>query len=161
MNVINFIHFLGHSSIYEPFDDFLTSQDIKWRPKVGRDLDTTYFVNGHGLVLTFDLAISAEEKGFKVKSDGDYVFKYLSVRFIANDKKHGLYAGPMLHSLAVNDSRAEVEKKLGVKPTRTLERSDNYFMDDLVWTTVFQNNKIEFITLEIPRDGHRKNGLCP
>lgn len=161
MNAVNFIQFLGHSSVHELFDDFLTSQGITWRPKSGRTLNTTYFVNGHGLVLTFGFAISAEEKGFRTKSKGDYIFNDFTVQFIAEDKKHGSYSGPMLHNLAANDTRAAVQKKLGVKPTRALDWGDNYFLDDLVWTISFENDKIEYVMLELPSDGHREYGLCP
>ncbi len=161
MNAIDLVKFLGHSSIYEPFDDFLTKQSITWRPKAGRDLDVTHFINGKGLVVDFDFAVSAIEKGFLIKSEGEYIFKELTVRFIADNKKHGQYSGPLLYHLAANDSRAEVAKKLGVKPTRVLDWGDNYFLDDLVWTISFENDKIEYVMLEIPRNGHRKNGLCP
>jgi hypothetical protein len=161
MNAIDFIKFLGHSSIHEPFDDFLTGQGIKWRPKAGRDLDTMHFINGHGLVIKFDFGISAVEKGFKAKSNGEYIFNDFTVQFIAEDKKHGRYSGPMLHNLAAGDSRAEVARKLGVKPTRVLDWGDNYFLDDLVWTISFENDKIEYVMLEIPSDGHRKYNLCP
>lgn len=161
MNAIDFFNYLGHSSIYEPFDDFLTSQDIKWRPKSGRDLDTMHFINGHGLMINFELDAAAQKKGIKSKSDGGYVFTEFTVQFIVENKKHGRYSGPMLHNLAVNDTRAEVERKLGVKPSRVLDWGDNYFLDDLVWIVSYKNDKIEYVTLEIPRDGHRKNGLCP
>ena len=63
MNAIDFIQFLGHSSIHGPFDDFLTAQGIAWRPKAGRNLDTTYFVKGHGLVLSFEFGVATAEKG--------------------------------------------------------------------------------------------------
>ena len=87
MNAIDFIQFLGHSSIQVPFDDFLTSQGISWRPKVGRTLDTTHFINGQGLVMTFEFDSAAAEEGIKVKSEGDYLFNDFTVQFIAEDKK--------------------------------------------------------------------------
>ena len=62
MNAIDFFNYLGHSSIYEPFDDFLTSQDNKWRPKSGRDLDTMHFINGHGLMINFELDAAAQNR---------------------------------------------------------------------------------------------------
>lgn len=161
MNAIEFIQFLGHSSIHEPLDDFLTSQGISWRPKAGRDLNTTHFINGHGLVMTFEFDTAAAEKGMKVKSAGDFVFNYCSLHFIAENKKHGKYVGPMLHDLTPKDTRAAVEKKLGAAPTRRLDWGDNYFLDGLVWTIAFKSDAIEYVTLELPRDGHRKHGLCP
>ena len=161
MNATDFIQFLGHSSIHEPFDDFLTAQGIAWRPKAGRKLDTAYFVNGHGLVLSFELGVATAEKGIKVKSDGEYIFNYLTVQYIAEDKKHGKYTGPMLHGLTPSDKRAEVGEKLAVAPTRRLEWGDNYFLDSLVWTVSFASDRIKYARLELPSDGHREHGLCP
>ena len=161
MNAIDFIQFLGHSSIHEPFDDFLTNLGIVWRPKAVRRLDTTFFVNGHGLVLSFEFGISTAEKGIKAKSDGDYIFNYLTVQFIAEDKKHGKYAGPMLHGLTASDKRADVGTKLGVAPTRRLDWGNNYFLDGLVWTVAFASDSIKYARLELPSDGHREYGLCP
>ena len=161
MNATDFIKFLGHSSIHEPFDDFLTGQGIKWRPKAGRDLDMMHFINGHGLVIKFDFGVSAAEKGFRAKSEGEYIFSGCTVQFIADDKKHGRYSGPMLHNLAVADTRADVQKKLGLKPTRVLDWGDNYFLDELVWTISFEKDKIEYVMLDLPTDGYRKHGVCP
>jgi hypothetical protein len=161
VNAIDFIQYLGHSSIHEPFDDFLTAQGIVWRPKAGRKLDTTCFVNGHGLVMSFELGAATAEKGIKARSAGDYIFNYLTVQYIAEDKKHGKYTGPMLHGLAPSDTRAEVGKKLGVAPTRRLDWGDNYFLDNLVWTVSFTSDSIKYARLELPSDGHREYGLCP
>ena len=161
MNAIDFIQFLGHSSIHEQFDDFLTGLGIVWRPKAGRDLDTTFFINGHGLVLSFEFGVATAEKGIKVKSNGDYIFNYLTIQFIAGDKKHGKYVGPMSHGLTASDTRADVARKLGVAPTRRLDWGDNYFLDGLVWTVSFASDHIKYVRLELPSDGHREYGLCP
>ena len=161
MNAIDFIQFLGYSSIHEPFDDFLKSQGISWRPKVGRTLNTTHFINGQGLVMTFEFGTDAAEKGIKVKTAGDYVFNDFTVQFIVEDKKNGKYVGSMLHDLAPNDTRDVVEKKMGATPTRRLDWGDNYFCDGLVWTISFTSDAIEYVMLELPRDGLRKHGLCP
>ena len=161
MNAIDFIQFLGHSSIHVPFDDFLTSQGISWRPRVGRTLDTTHFINGQGLAMTFEFGNATAEKGIKVKSEGDYIFNEFTVQFIAEVKKHGKYVGPMLYGLAPNDMRAAVEGKLGVAPIRRLDWGDNYFLDGLVWTVSFASNSIKYVRIELPSDGHREYGLCP
>ena len=162
MNAIDFIQFLGHSSIHAPFDDFLASQGIAWRPKVGGStFNVLHLIKGQGLGMTFGLASDALKKNTNVKSAGDYVFNHFNVQFIVEDKKNGKYVGPMLHALAPNDTRAAVEKKMGTAPTRRLDWGDNYFLDDLVWTIAFKADAIEFVMLETPRDGHRKYGLCP
>ena len=161
MNAIDFIQFLGHSSIHVPFDDFLTSQGISWRPKVGSDLDIMHFIKGQGLVMTFGFGNEAVEKGIHLKSAGDYFFNEVSVQFIVEDKKSGKYVGPMLHALAPNDTRAAVEKKMGSAPTRRLDWGDNYFVDGLVWTIAFKSDLIKSVRLELPDDSHREYGLCP
>ena len=89
------------------------------------------------------------------------LFIHFTVQFIVEDKKNGKYVGPMLHDLAPNDTRAVVERKLGAAPTRRLDWGDNYFLDGLVWTISFTSDAIEYVMLELPRDGLRKHGLCP
>jgi hypothetical protein len=162
MNAIEFIQFLGHSSIYEPLDNFLSQKNIKWRPKAARKLDTTHFINGNGLVLTFEFKDDLVDDKVDIKSDGDYIFNHFAIHFVAEDKKNGEYCGPMLFDLAKGDSRADVQKKLGVKPTRILEWGDNYFVDDLVWTVSCKKSGfLEYVMLDLPSDGFRKYGVCP
>jgi hypothetical protein len=160
MSATEFIQFLGHSSIYEPFDAFLSANKITKRPKVGRTLDTKIFVDGSGLVLNFDFSSSAKKEKMEIKSEGDFVFNRFTIHLIANDKKHGKYTGVMPFDLSDKDTRESVEKKLG-SPTRSNDGGANYYLDGHVWTVVFQNQFIYYCMIELPRDGLRKYGLCP
>lgn len=46
MNPLDYIEYLGHSSVYPPLVDQLSRDKITWRPTVRRNLATTYFVSG-------------------------------------------------------------------------------------------------------------------
>jgi hypothetical protein len=71
MNPLDYIEYLGHSSVYPSLVDQLSRDKIQWRPNVQRKLDTTYFVSGEGVVLHFN--IDAENNGITMKSEGDYI----------------------------------------------------------------------------------------
>ena len=160
MNAIDFLPFLGHSSIYPPFDEFLTANGIASRPKVGRKLETTFFVPGTGLHLSFEFAISAAEKGFEVRSDGSFIFSGFEITTIVEDKKNGRYDGLLPHGLLASDTRQMVEQRLGT-PKRRNEESDNYYLNGLVWMVAFKGGKLQFIQLFLPDNNKRKHGLCP
>ena len=160
MNALEFLPFLGHSSIHIPFDDFLTNNGITKRPNIRRDLETDIFVPGHGLCLSFDFDIDAKEDGFVPKSEGSFVFTSFTITLISESKKDGQYSGPLPHGLVAADTRESIEKKLGT-PKRRNEESDNYFIDALVWTVAFEGNKFEFLRFYLPDNGKREQGLCP
>jgi hypothetical protein len=160
MNAIEFFPFFGYSSIYLPFDEFLTKAGVTWRPKVGRKLDTTYSLPGTGMTMSFEIDASAKEKGIEVKSDGSFIFKELEVMLILEDKKNGRYTGLLPRGLAASDSRQLVESKLGT-PKRRNARSDNFFLDGLVWTVAFQGDELQYIQFDVPGNGWRSHGICP
>jgi hypothetical protein len=160
MNATEFLPFMGHSSIYPPFDEFLTANGVVWRPKSGRTLNTTFFIAGTGLHMSFDFAISAAEKGFDVKSDGSYIFTGFEIAVVAENKKNGSYGGVLPHGLLASDTRQSVEQKLGT-PKRRNKNSDNYYLDRLVWTVAFGNDIIEAIQFSVPSNGWRQHGICP
>jgi len=75
MKLDDLIQFLGYSSIYLPFDDFLIQNGIKWRPSLKRDLDTTHFIKDKGLVMSF--SISADKDGIQKRSEGNFILNGL------------------------------------------------------------------------------------
>lgn len=158
MNALEFIPFIGYSSIYPPLDDLLNKNGIKWRPNVKRRLDTTYFAPGQGVVLSF--TIGADSDRIIKKSDGDFILEHITMTMIEEDKKHGAYNGPLPHGLNKIDSRQHTREKLGT-PTRTINNLDNYYIDQLVWTAAFQGDSLRSLELSIPSEGWRKHGLCP
>ena len=160
MNALEFLPFLGHSSIHLPFDDFLTNNGITKRPNTRRDLETDIFVPGHGLCLSFRFDIYAKEEGFVPKSEGSFVFTGFEIMLIVQSKKNGRYSGPLPHRLVATDTRESAEKKLGT-PKRRNEESDNYFIDGLVWTVAFEGVKFQFLQFDLPTNNLRKHGLCP
>jgi hypothetical protein len=159
MNIADFLPFLVHSSIHPPFDEFLISQKIIWRPKVGRKLDTLHFIAGTGISLSFDLDASAKTKGISMRSEGSFVFSRLDVMIVAVDKKDGYYVGPLTRGLVAQDTSESIEQKLGT-PRRRNTDSDNYYLDDLVWTVAFDDNKFQFMQFDVPSDDRRAHGLC-
>ena len=74
--------------------------------------------------------------------------------------KYWKYSGPLPHGLVAADTRESVEKKLGT-PKRRNERSDNYFIDGLVWTVAFEGEKLQFLQFDLPDNGKREHGICP
>jgi hypothetical protein len=160
MNALEFLPFLGHSSIYPPFDEFLTRNGVVKRPSMKKNVDNTITVSGHGLTLSFTFGIKAEKDGFKIKSEGTFIFVKLEIAVIAQDRKDGKYSGQLPHGLAAVDTRQSVEKKLGI-PKRRNPDSDNYYLDDLVWIVAYEGEKLEFIQLFLPDNGWREHGICP
>lgn len=57
MNATDFIQFLGHSSLYKPFDNFLTRQDITWRPNASESLNLRYIIYEKGIEIDFISAL--------------------------------------------------------------------------------------------------------
>jgi hypothetical protein len=160
MSALEFLPFLGHSSIYPPFDDFLTSNGITKRPTLKRNLQNDIFADGAGISMHFSFGISGAEEGFVVKSEGTFIFRSMYIILIEEDKKDGKYSGPLPHGLLVSDTRTTVEQKLGA-PKRRNKSSDNYYLDGLVWTVVFEGNKLRYIELHLPDNGWREHGICP
>ena len=160
MNALDLLVFLGHSSIHIPFDDFLTKYGFTKRPKVGRRLETSLEIPGTDLNLLFDFDISASEKGFVARSEGSFIFTELEVTLIAENKKQSTYSGVLPQGLLISDTRKIVEQKLGT-PKRRNKDSDNYFLDDLVWTVAFSGENLWFIQFALPDNGWREHGICP
>ncbi|MDH0775575.1 MULTISPECIES: hypothetical protein [Delftia] len=158
MNAIELMIFLGHSSTHEPFDEFLTKNGIKSRPKIGRSLETLIPIKGQGLSMSFE--IDAKGNGIAPKSEGAFIFSQLEIRISGDVGKNGIYTGPLPYGLSANDSRDAIEKKLG-QLKRRMPEIDNYFLDGVVWTVAFEEDKLEFFQLGVPTNGKRKHGLCP
>lgn len=157
MNAIDLMSFLGHSSIYRPFDEFLAASGVKKRPKIGRSLDTIIPVKDEGLSMSFE--IDAKGRGIVQKSEGTFVFYRLEIMLLEKGQDNGVYAGELPYSLLATDSRSEVESKLK-NLKRRLPDGDDYFVDGLVWTVAFEGEKLRFFQVCVPTDGMRKRGLC-
>ncbi|GKS88745.1 hypothetical protein LL962_05190 [Xanthomonas sp. NCPPB 1067] len=157
MNAIEMIGFLGHGSIYKPFDAYLTASGVKKRPKIGKSLDTIIPIKGTGLTMSFQ--ISVESLGITPKSEGTFVFYQLEIMLLDEGQDHGIYTGPLPYSLNATDSRSEIESKLK-NLKRRLPDNDSYFLDGLVWTVAFEGEKLQFFQIGVPTNGKRKYGLC-
>ena len=160
MNALEFLSFLGHSSIYQPFDDFLTAKGIIKRPTLKRNLQNRISADGNGISMHFSFEIDATDEGFIVKSEGTFIFRDMEITLIEEDRKAGKYKGLLPHGLDASDTRSIIEKKLGA-PKRRNESSDNYYLDDLVWIVAFQDEKLQFIQFYLPDNGWRERGICP
>lgn len=157
VNATDLMSFLGHSSIYEPFDKFLADVGVQKRPKVGRSLDTIIPAKGEGLSMSFE--IDAKGRGVVQKSEGNFVFYRLEIMLLEKGQDNGIYSGQLPYNLLATDSRGEVESKLK-NLKRRLPDGDDYFVDGLVWTVAFDAEKLRFFQVFVPTDGMRKRGLC-
>ncbi|MDA8446474.1 MULTISPECIES: hypothetical protein [Pseudomonadota] len=157
MSAIELMEFLGHSSIYPPFDEYLTASGVTARPKVGKSLDTIIPIKGQGLSMSFE--IGARDKGIIAKSEGSFIFYQLEIMLLKSGQDNGVYIGPLPHGLLVDDSRSAVEKKLKMLKRR-LDDNDSYFIDGLVWTVAFESEKLRAFQISVPTNGKRKHGLC-
>ena len=82
MNAIELMIFLGHSSTHEPFDEFLTKNGIKSRPKIGRSLETLITIKGQGLSMSFEIDAKGNGIAPKAKVHSYLVnlkFEYLEI----------------------------------------------------------------------------------
>jgi hypothetical protein len=147
---------LGHSRVYEPFNDFLTKNEFLKRPKIGKRLETLLFVEKQGLALSFD--IGAEANGVQIKSPGQFTFTSLEVTLEEENKKYGKYEGPLPRDLVSGDSAATIEQKLG-KPKRINSESTNYYLDGVVWTVALQAGSLRLIQFSLPDNGWREQGI--
>lgn len=158
MEATELLKFLGHSSTYSQFDDYLTQNGIKDRPKIGKSLNTIIPIKGQGLSMSFD--ISPKEHGVLQKSDGIFVFVQLEIWLSDESNINGTYSGSLPYDLQPTDSRNTIEDKITCLKRR-MPDIDNYFIDEIVWTVAFEGDKLEFLQLSVPSDGKRKYGLCP
>ena len=85
MNALELIKFLGHSSVYAEFNDFLTQHDVNNRPKISRALDTIIAIQGQGLSMSFD--IDAEASGITPKSGEHLYLANLKYDYLAMKRK--------------------------------------------------------------------------
>lgn len=102
--------------------------------------------------------IDAKGNGIAPKSEGAFIFSQLEIRISGDDGRNGIYTGHLPYGLIANDSRDAV-KKLG-QLKRRMPEIDNYFLDGVVWTVAFEEDKLEFFQLGVPTNGKRKHGLC-
>jgi hypothetical protein len=104
MDATKLIEFFGHSSIYEPLDDFLIENKIKKRPK---SYETQSILLGH-LDLRFEDTITIDEDFLiKPRSSGTYIF--VEVVF------HDAFPDQLPFGLKFNINESEFCKVLGQK----------------------------------------------
>ncbi len=101
MDTVELVSFLGHSSIYEPFDEFLAENGIKRRPKKN---EATEWISEEALGLSLEFEASDVYGGnalSPIRSDGRFILR--SVTFGPNFR----YSLPFGLTLAMSKANAE------------------------------------------------------
>lgn len=168
INAVELIQFLGHSSIHEPFDDYLHEQGIKKRPSIeGKHHDPYIEIKKQGLHLVFLISNELHEKGVEAKSDGTYLFNWLDI-YLKKEDGMTPYKGPLPFGLAANLSQEQVRSLLGQPKHVTVDPEfdanvDFFFVDDLVLAIKYdmQGNTIRMINPRLPDNWAREHGITP
>ena len=152
MDTTKLLSFLGHSSIYPPFYDFLLESGIKKRPKKNEGSESLTDKTT-GLTLEFDLATIFDEASLiPKKSEGWYILS--SVTFPRD------FSDALPYGLSLNLTKADLDKKLG---TAIKERPHiplvTYFHNNMLITINWNKEDPEdaFIRFTAPNVSHKKN----
>lgn len=169
INAIELMGFLGHSSIHEPFDDYLHAHNIKKRPNNnGRDLEETVAIKTQGLHVCFVTSNTLEEKGLTAKSPGTYLFNWLDIYLIKQDG-FSPYKGPLPFGLATQMNQSQVRQFLGTPKYTFADEKwtanvDFYYLEELVLSVRYADmvgNKISLVTVRLPDRQTREDGIAP
>lgn len=162
------MQFLGHSSIHEPFDDYLHARGIKKRPSTaGRNIELSVSIKSQGLHLSFEEATKLLSEGLESKSPGSYLFSWLDIYL---KKADGMtpYAGPLPFGLAADLSQEQVRALLGQPKHVTVDPEfdanvDFFFVDDLVVAINYdmQGRTIRMINPRLPDNWARERCIAP
>lgn len=165
MDTTKLASFLGHSTLHEPFDDFLVASGIKKRPKLSDSLPYKVPSSVPGLALAFE--DSPEAKGMARRSEGQFVFH--EIYFDFNPRKDG-FVGDMPFGIGAARSLSDVQAVLGIP--RVLRDSLNpkfpgvfasYLVDDLVIQLKYadaEGNVLKFARVGIRTDILVQQGLA-
>ncbi|RZI57104.1 MAG: hypothetical protein EOP37_21705 [Rubrivivax sp.] len=164
MNISSLISFLGHSSIHEPFDDFLKTNGVKRRPK---DTDSyPYAIKSSVLGLSLGFEDDPEELGIQRKSDGGFVFSKINFDLVAKEEA---FSGDLPFGVGQARSGQEVRAILGAPRTE----GDNpvsdgvgmsYFIGDLVYVFSYSDRaatRLAFASISLPDSSDREHVLAP
>ena len=152
MDTTKLLSFLGHSSIYPPFDDFLLKNSIKKRPKKNEGSERiTDKVTG--LTLEFQLVTIFDKESLIPKiSEGWHIFR--SVTFPRN------FPDELPFGLSLVLTKDELDKKLG-SPKEHLPKIPlaSYFYDNKLIVVNWDKDEPEdaFIRFTVPDIYIKKN----
>lgn len=169
INAVELMQFLGHSSIYEPFDDYLHSHGIKKRPSTtGRNIELSVSIKKHGLHLSFVESTKLAGEGLASKSSGSYVFNWLDI-YLTKEDGMSPYGGPLPFGLTAELSQKQVRALLGQPKHVSVDpefdtNADFFYVDDLVVAikyTDMQGSAIRMINPCLPDNWAREHGIAP
>ena len=151
MDAIKLVTFLGHSSVHEPFDRFLTEMGVTKRPK---KIESTVNIalTKEKVDITFEIEETFEERTLVGKrSEGRFILQRVSF--------NNGFDGPLPHGLELSMDRKEVDALLGVPRAESpVGPSATYYKDGLV--IVFNWSKASpadrFVRFALPTVSHRE-----
>ena len=169
INALELMQFLRHSSIFEPFDDYLHAHGANKRPSTtGRNIELSVSVNKQGLHLSFVESTKLASETITSKSPGSYVFNWLDI-YLKKEDGMTPYAGPLPFGLTATLSQEQVRVLLGqpkfvnIKPEFGTN-VDFFFVDDLVLAikyTDVHGSAIRMINPRLPNKWAREHGIAP
>lgn len=159
-----FIELLGHASVNSPLDDFLTTNQIKIRPKESGDDSVEDKERGLSFVYAGKEEY-AEEYFIPQKSKGNLVLRGVIFRKKLYSKKEKSYEGTLPYGLTFTTTQRDVQKLLGKPKKVEIDPDDSdyytFLIDGILVNIMFTHNTdlIECVALRVPGTYHRKNGL--
>ncbi|MDO5672440.1 MAG: hypothetical protein Q4G30_06245 [Actinomycetaceae bacterium] len=169
MNAVELMQFLGHASVYGPFEDFLSQHGVKKRPDVtGKNLELWIGLKKTGLYLAFEMSVNTEEKEIAVRSSGDYIFRGVDIYL---QKHEGMtpYTGPLPFGLEPKMNQEQVRSILGspkffVFDNEWNNNTDFFYISDVVVCVKYadmEGTQILILDLRVPSDWDRERGIAP
>ena len=164
MNTQELLQFLGHSSIFDPFEDFLMKNGIIRRPKLADSYPYSIDTKTTGLSLIFEDA--PEDKGQQRKSAGSFIFCQVYFDFESKSKP---FVGDLPYGIGQERDSKAIERQVGAPSVKRDSKQTSgftisFYIDGLVFTAAYSDKdgrKLRFVRVSLKDKYHVTHGLAP